>query len=381
MFWFLSSLAILLLGGLSALLTGRSPRLSNAVGVGTAVTGCALGLVFAVYALLSGGYPSLTLRWDVPFGSFSLGVDQLSAFFLVPVFLLPGLAAIYGGEYMRPWLGRKPLGPHWFFYNLLIAGMAVVVSARDGLLFLIAWEVMSLAPFFLVTFEDEKESVRSAGWTYLVAAHLGALPLLALFITLGGAAGSLSFDGFLAAVQSGGVSTGVIFVLALVGFGTKAGFIPLHVWLPEAHPAAPSHVSAVMSGVMIKTGIYGIMRVLTFLGPPPAWWGVTLICIGLVSGVAGVLFAIAQHDLKRLLAYSSVENIGIISLGLGLGLLGQSLGSPLLTVLGYSGALLHVLNHSMFKGLLFLGAGSVLHAAGTVKLERLGGLAKKMPKA
>ena len=164
------------------------------------------------------------------------------------------------------------------------------------------------------------------------------------------------------------------FSFALIGFGAKAGFIPVHVWLPEAHPAAPSHVSALMSGVMIKTGIYGLLRTLTFLGPPAAWWGWTLIGVGVVSGVLGVLFALAQHDLKRLLAWSSIENVGIITMGIGLGVLGQARSIPSLAALGYGGALLHVINHAFFKGLLFMSAGSVLHATGTRELDHLGGL-------
>ncbi len=377
MYIFLASVTILLLGGVLALAANRNPLLSTRLGVAGAVAGSSVGLVSAVYCLYMDGFDTLHYPWAVPFGSLALGMDALSAFFLIPMYLLGGLAAIYGGEYMRPWFGRKPVGPHWFFYNLLIAGMALVVTARDGLLFLVAWEVMSLAPFFLVVFDDDKETVRQAGWTYLIAAHIGAVPLIALFILLGLPSGSLGFEGFDMAASSG--MAGMLFILAILGFGTKAGFLPLHVWLPEAHPAAPSHVSAVMSGVMIKTGIYGIIRTLTFLGPPPAWWGIALIGIGIASGVIGVLFAIAQHDLKRMLAYSSVENIGIISLGLGMGLYGSYLGSPLIAVMGYGGALLHVLNHALFKGLLFMGAGAVLHSAGTAALDRLGGLFKKTP--
>ena len=168
-------------------------------------------------------------------------------------------------------------------------------------------------------------------------------------------------------------------MLAVIGFGTKAGFIPVHVWLPEAHPAAPSHVSAVMSGVMIKTGIYGLLRTLTFLGEVPSWWGWTLVTVGVVSGILGVLFALAQHDLKRLLAYHSVENIGIIALGLGVGLLGMAYRLPVMALLGFTGAMLHVLNHALFKSLLFLGAGAVQHSTGTRDIDRLGGLLKKMP--
>src|SRR5512137_2449816 len=203
--------------------------------------------------------------------------------------------------------------------------MLLVVVARNAMLFLIAWELMSLSSFFLVVFENEKDEVRRAGWTYLVATHIGTAFLLALFVLLGHRSGGLNYSDFHAAGDSA-VSTGIFFLLAVVGFGTKAGFMPLHVWLPDAHPAAPSHVSALMSGVMIKTGIYGLVRVLTFLGPPPLWWGWVLIGIGLSSGILGVLFALAQHDLKRLLAYHSVENIGIIALGMGVGLLGVRYG-------------------------------------------------------
>jgi formate hydrogenlyase subunit 3/multisubunit Na+/H+ antiporter MnhD subunit len=252
--------------------------------------------------------------------------------------------------------------------------MAIVVVAKNGVLFLVAWEAMSLASFFLVTFENERQDVRDAGWTYLVATHLGNAFLLALFLLLGNGTESLDFDQF-----HHPASSGALFLLALVGFGTKAGFIPLHVWLPEAHPAAPSHVSALMSGVMIKTGIYGLVRTLTLLGDPAPWWGWTLIAVGITSGILGVLFALAQHDLKRLLAYHSVENIGIIALGLGVGLLGLSYQSPALAALGFAGGLLHVINHAVFKGLLFLGAGAVLHATGTREIDRLGGLLKKMP--
>jgi len=236
--------------------------------------------------------------------------------------------------------------------------------------------MMALASYFLVVFEDEKESVRHAGWTYLVASHLGTAFLLLFFVLLGREGGSMEFGAALALPSP---LASAAFLLALVGFGTKAGFIPFHVWLPEAHPAAPSHVSSVMSGVMIKTGIYGLVRALTILGAPPAWWGWTLVALGASSGVLGVLFALAQRDLKRLLAYSTVENVGVIALGLGVGLLGRAHGMPLVSLLGFGGALLHVLNHATFKGLLFLGAGSVLHAAGTRDMEHLGGLLKRMP--
>ncbi|MBP1683921.1 MAG: ehrA-2 [Deltaproteobacteria bacterium] len=371
----LSATGLFVLSGLAALLAQKSDRWCTGLGAGGAVVGCLLGLVPTLPVVV--GSPGFSLRWawDVPYGAFAVEVDALSAFFLLPIFVVCALAAVYGAEYLIPFRRQKPLGPAWLSYNVLIASMVLVVVARNAVLFLVAWEVMAMASFFLVTFEDEQESVRGAGWVYLVASHLGTACLLALFVLLGRASGSLDFDHLNAASSP----AGLLFGLAVVGFGTKAGFMPLHVWLPEAHPAAPSHVSAVMSGVMIKTGIYGLMRTLTLLGPPPAWWGWVLCGIGLTSGILGVLFALAQHDLKRLLAYHSVENIGIIALGLGLGVVGISTGSGPLAVLGFAGALLHVLNHAIFKGLLFLGAGAVAHATGTREIDHLGGLLKQAP--
>ncbi|MEK6608572.1 MAG: proton-conducting transporter membrane subunit [Myxococcota bacterium] len=353
------------------------------LGAGGALAGCALGLAGAFPALLGAAPTSVRLPWDVPGGAFYVELDALAAAFLVPIFVVCAAAAIYGAAYLRDRAADKALGPAWLFFDLLVAGMALVVIARNGVLFLVAWEVMSLSAYFLVTFDHEKESVRAAGWTYLIATHAGTAFLLVFFVLFGCEAGSLDFDRFAAASAAGALSpstAGTLFALALVGFGTKAGLIPLHVWLPEAHPAAPSHVSAVMSGVMIKIGIYGLVRALTLLGAPPAWWGWTLVALGVSSGVCGVLFALAQHELKRLLAYHSVENIGIITMGLGLGVLGAASGSPALAALGYGGALLHGVNHALFKGLLFLSAGAVLHAAGTGEIERLGGLLRRMPR-
>ena len=344
-------------------------------GVGGTIIGCLCGIVPAVRVVLGAPSQSLRWAWDVPYGSFFLGLDPLSGFFLIPVFVLCALAAIYGADYLEAYRGRKSLAPPWFFFNLLVASMVVVILARNGVLFLIAWEMMALSSFFLVTFEDEKETTRQAGWTYLVASHIGTAFLLVLFILLGRANGSLDFDRL-----SPSAGAGLLFVLALIGFGTKAGFIPLHVWLPEAHPAAPSHVSAVMSAVMIKTGIYGLIRVMMILGAPQAWWGWVLCGIGLSSGVIGVILALAQHDLKRLLAYHSVENIGIIALGLGVGTLGLRAGLPAVAVMGFAGALLHVLNHALFKGLLFLAAGNIVHSTHTREIDHLGGLLRRMPR-
>ena len=375
----LFSIMILCFSGLCSFFSGKNPRFANIMGAGGTVLGCLIGLVPAATVLWTGQTRGFHRAWQIPFGSFSLQLDALSAFFLFTILILSAVAAIYGNTYLWDYRNRKNLGASWFFFNILVASMVLVVISHNGVLFLMAWEIMSLASFFLVTFEDEKESVRRAGWIYLVATHIGTAFLFVLFILLAHQGPSLDFDHFMASGLNGTSMAGLAFLLSVIGFGTKAGFMPFHVWLPEAHPAAPSHVSAVMSGVMIKTGIYGLLRTLTFLGRPEPWWGWLLIAIGLGSGILGVLFALAQHDLKRLLAYHSVENIGIITLGLGLGVLGLALNQPVLAVLGFGGGLLHVLNHALFKGLLFLGAGAVLHATGVRNIEQLGGLMRHMP--
>jgi formate hydrogenlyase subunit 3/multisubunit Na+/H+ antiporter MnhD subunit len=268
---------------------------------------------------------------------------------------------------------RKALGPPAFFFNLLVASMIGVVVARHGLLFLFAWEMMTLASYALVVFEYEDASVQRAGWVYLIAAHVGVACLFAMFLLLGRASGSLAF-----AALAAPTAPVLVFLLALVGFGVKAGVVPFHVWLPEAHAAAPSHVSALMSGVLIKMGIYGLLRVLTLL-PFAGWWGPTLMWLGLVGALLGISLALYQRDLKRVLAYSSIENIGLVLLGVGVGLWAESHGYARVAALGFAGGLLHVWNHVLMKGLMFLSAGSVLHGAGGKDLERLGGLMKRMP--
>jgi formate hydrogenlyase subunit 3/multisubunit Na+/H+ antiporter MnhD subunit len=317
--------------------------------------------------------------WYMPGGSLHLQIDALSAFFLLPVFGLSILTALYGRTYLAARGEPNGAAGSWFHLNMLTAGMALVIAAHDGLLFLLAWEIMALSSFFLVVFDDRKAAVRHAGWTYLTATHLGTAFLLVLFVLLGSVAGTSDFDGYSAGLRDHPAVSSLVFALAVIGFGSKAGIVPAHVWLPEAHPVAPSHASALMSGAMIKVGIYGLVRIMTFLWTPEPWWGWLLIVIGASSGVLGVLFALAQHDLKRLLAYHSVENIGIILLGIGIGVLGLAKGMPSLAIIGFAAGLLHVLNHSIFKGLLFLGAGAVQHAAHSLELEELGGLLKRMP--
>jgi len=376
----LGAVGLLLLSGLAALLAGRFRRGSAALGAAGVVAACLLGSA-PVLHVLSGG-PALAYRvaWPVPGGAFAIGLDPLSAFFLLPVLVLAALAAVYGGEYMQEFGRRRSLGPPAFFFNLFVASMVMVLVARNGLIFLVAWELMSLSAYFLVTFEHDKADVRLAGWIYLVATHLGAAFLFALFLLLGRVAGSLDFVAYGQVATLGAGWSALLFVFAIVGFGAKAGFVPWHVWLPEAHPAAPSHVSAIMSGVMIKMGLYGILRITTFLGPPAVWWGPTLMVIGLAGALVGISLALSQRDLKRALAYSSIENVGMITMGLGIGFWGATSGHPAMAALGFAGGLLHIWNHALMKGLMFLAAGSVLHATGTKDIERLGGILKRMPR-
>jgi formate hydrogenlyase subunit 3/multisubunit Na+/H+ antiporter MnhD subunit len=376
----LVALAVQVLSGGAALLFSRQPRTATVLGAGGAVAGCLLGLIPTLRILLNGTPESLDVAWDAAHGAFRVEVDALSAFFLVPVLVLSALAAVYGGNYLLAYRREKALGPPWFFFNLFVAGMVLVLLARTVLLFLVAWEVMSLAAYCLVTFEHEKAEVRHAGWVYLIATHVGVAFLLFAFAILARQAdGKMDFEAFRTMPLRATGWEGVVFVLALIGFGTKAGFMPLHVWLPEAHPAAPSHVSALMSGVMIKMGLYGLLRVLTFLGPPAPWWGPTLGAVGLFTALLGIALALQQRDIKRVLAYSSIENMGLIGLSLGVGLWGWATAAPTVAVLGVMAALLHIWNHALMKGLLFLAAGSVLHGTGTKDMEQLGGLMKRMP--
>lgn len=380
MILFITALAVLAAGGLASLAASRRPRLALAVATASAVLGCALGLAASFHVLVRGASTSLRIAWPVPGGALHLKLDPLTAFFAVALFGLGVPASVFGYGYMRPHLGRRSLGIFLFFYDLLLAAIALVLAAHDAVLFLVAWEVMSLASFFLVTFEHDSEEVRSAGWTYLVASHLGTAFLFALFLVLSRGAGSFDFERIAVASGSAGLPAAAVFALAVVGFGTKAGLVPLHVWLPEAHPAAPSHVSALMSGVMIKTGIYGVLRVLALAPPPPAVFGLGLAAAGLVGALVALALAIGQRDLKRALAYSSVENVALIAVGLGLGLAGSASGLPAVAALGFGGALLHVWNHAAMKGLAFLGAGAIVHAAHTRDLERMGGLLRRLPR-
>lgn len=369
---FTAAMMVLLTGALLLPFTGRGNP-ANTAGPVFAVTGAGLALAAGINAIRTGGF-DLIFPWQYQLGAVHLKMDPLSGYFAMLIAIVCGLSALYGRDYLKPYANEKHLGLSWSMFLLLFAGMMLVITAWNGVLFLVAWEIMSISSFFLVIFESHRPGVLSAGWTYLVATHLGTAFLMVMFLLMGH---NHSYD--FNVIQASGPMASFLFVLAVIGFGTKAGFLPFHVWLPEAHPAAPSHVSAVMSAAMIKTGIYGILRMSILMGPFQASWGWILIIIGALTGVFGVLSALSQQDLKRLLAYSSVENIGIIAIGLGLGFLGFATQHPVIGLLGIAGGMLHILNHALFKSLLFFGAGAVRHATHSLEMETMGGLMKRMP--
>jgi len=364
-------LLLLAMAGMTAGLLGafRAPRVWRFATLAGAVAAFAA----AVWILATGA----TWDWQPEFilgGELvHLRLDGVSAFFLVLLSVLGGVGSVYQQEY---WTDKQhpvsaPSGRAW--WNGFFIGMGLVLLSANGLHFLIAWEIYTVCAYFLITLERQKREVRQAGWLYLAASHVGTLCLFAFFALLAARTG-----GWEIGPMRDRTDLAPLFWLALVGFGLKAGMFPLHIWLPSAHANAPSHVSAVLSGVTIKMGIYGLVRFSGWL-PTPDAAGWTVAALGVVSAVLGVAFALGQHDLKRLLAYHSVENIGIILIGLGFAMIASAHGHAVWGQLALAGSLLHVWNHGLFKALLFLGAGSVLHATGTREMSRLGGLWRAMP--
>ena len=380
------ALGAYLVGGVGAVLAARRERVANALGFGGATLGGLLGLWGGVLALLSASRgPAAGFELGpalVPYLKLTLRLDPLSAFFLLLVSGLAVALSVYSFGYVQGFYGRRNVGVLAALFNGLLLSTTLVFTSANAFLFLVAWELMALTAYGLVTFEHEKGEARKAGVLYFIMSHVGTGCLMLGFLLLFEVSGDYSFASFhhLGEALLPGRREAA-FVLFLAGFGVKAGIVPLHIWLPEAHPVAPSNASAVLSGVLIKAGIYGLTRSLfDFLGAPPNWWGVTVLSIGTVSALLGVLYALMEHDLKRLLAYHSVENIGIILMGLGAALMFLHSGHPLLASLALIAGLYHTMNHAVFKALLFLGAGAVLQATHTRNMEELGGLIKKMPR-
>ncbi|MDD5584471.1 MAG: proton-conducting transporter membrane subunit [Candidatus Omnitrophica bacterium] len=306
--------------------------------------------------------------------------DPLSLFFVFTILLISLPSAVYSVGYLKGQTARK-IFYGWSMFLVFVASMLCVVTVNNAFAFLIAWEIMSLVSYFLVIFDNRSERAVNAGIIYLVMTHVGTAFIIAAFLIMYAHAGSFNFSILRAACQTFPPHTkNLLFLFLLIGFGTKAGIVPLHIWLPYAHPQAPSHISSLMSGVMIKTAIYGIVRFIIFiLGVNAFWWGNLVLILAVFSCLIGVIYALMEHDLKKLLAYHSVENIGIILLGVGASMVFLKLNMPLLSVFALAAGLYHLINHAIFKGLLFLCAGSVYNATGTRDMEKLGGLIKKMP--
>ncbi|KYZ75355.1 formate hydrogenlyase [Anaerosporomusa subterranea] len=355
----------------------KRPLRVNLAAHGLAVLGCLAAGLCALLIL----YSQETLTTSAiafPLGDIYLRLDPLSAWFLLLLGIVGTAVSIYAGAYTRGYYAKEYSLLAGLF-NLFLLSMTLVFSVAHVAGFLIAWEMMAIISFLLVNHEHEKPEIRRAAFVYVVMTHIGTAFLIIAFLLMGRAAESLDFAK-LSGVALDPVTRNMVFICTLIGFGAKAGIVPLHIWLPRAYPAAPSHAAALMSGVMIKTAVYGLCRFfLEFLGPGPVWWGYTILLLAAVTAFLGVLWALMENDLKKLLAYSSVENIGIILFGVGAGLVFAAREQAALAALAWTAVLYHSLNHAIFKSLLFLVAGSILKGTHTSNLERLGGLIRTMP--
>ncbi|WP_040976584.1 hydrogenase 4 subunit B [Necropsobacter massiliensis] len=373
----IAALLIYLAGAFVSLCVSRNEQLSiNIAGV-TGIIGGALGIIACAPVLMSSNPVIEVFQTPFDFARFTFRIDGLAAFMVCVISLLVIVTALYSFSYVQEYKG-KGAGCMGFFMNLFIASMIALVVCDNAFYFLVFFEMMSLASYFLVLTEQDDNAV-NAGLLYFFIAHAGSVLIMIAFFIFYCYAGSFEFEAFRHTVLSEPLAF-TVFILAFLGFGAKAGMIPLHGWLPQAHPAAPSHASALMSGVMVKIGIFGIIKVgIDLLGATSLWFGVIVLGFGAVSSVLGVLYALAEHDIKRLLAYHTVENVGIIMLGVGVGMIGIAIKQPVLAVVGLLGGLYHLLNHAVFKGLLFLGAGSVMYRLHTKDMDLMGGLGKLMP--
>lgn len=377
---------IFLLGAFGSLFLSRFDRRANLWGHICALVASAFGIFFSFAGIFSNDALSFHIPTSLPLINISLFVDQLSAFFVLIISLVGFSSSLFGIGYMEKYYGKYNLGAFGFFYNVFLFSLILVVTSYNAMYFLFAWEIMSLASFFLVIFEYKKLENTRSGFLYLIMMHIGTACIALSLMLLYRATGSFDFGEIQSRAQNITLAAkSIIFLFALIGFGTKAGIIPLHIWLPLAHPSAPAHVSALLSGVMIKTSVFMIIRLFFDVIPisgasaMPLWWGMVIMLIGASSSFLGVLYALTEHDIKRLLAYHSIENIGIIFIALGSAFILYSLGFRSLAMVGMVAALFHTINHALFKALLFLGAGSVIFRTHTANIEEYGGLIKRMP--
>lgn len=365
----------------SAVLVSLAPsKAKGYITIAATIVMSAIAIIPSVYAL-TGEKIQLLFKGSYLTGEIHLVLDSLSAWFIIVISITFITSSIYGAKYMQAYEERKSnLSLHWICFLLTNAGLIAITVIQNSIVFLIAWEIMAISAFFLVIFEGEKTKTLKAGMNYLIQSHLVILFLSIAFIWVASETSSFCFNSISDFVKTNKpVTSLVLMFIFFIGFGFKAGFIPFHTWLPHAHPAAPSHISGMMSGVLIKIGIYGILRMILLINVNYLVTGYIILFISVITGIYGVMLAIVQHNLKRLLAYHSIENIGIIGIGIGIGCIGIGSHNEIMSVLGFSGALLHVLNHSLFKSLLFYSAGNVYQSTHTMNIEKFGGLIKKMP--
>ena len=377
---FILSIILFATGSLFALCFYGWQRVGNYISLIFAAIASCFGIATAV-VVLSGGSPvHIDFHLLLPIIKYNFLLDPLSAYFILTISVISFVACIYSLGYINLYVGKRDIRFLGFIYNLFLLSMILVVSANNAFVFMIVWELMTFLSYFLVIFEHENPANRKAGLMYIIMAHIGSGLLAIAFFIMFTYAGSFSFDDFRqVASQVPAVYKNIIFFLVLVGFGIKAGIFPLHLWLPMAHPAAPSNVSMIMSGVMIKTAIYGFIRFyFEFVTPCPPWWGVIILIFGAASALLGILYALQERDIKTMLAYSSVENIGIILIGIGLSMIFRSYNLMALSSLAMIAGLYHLINHAVFKCLLFGCAGNIYYSTHTKNIEELGGLIKRL---
>lgn len=362
-------------GGVCAAVLRKQKKLALVFGAGSLIS-AAFAAGFTAIEIMAGKSPTASFCLNLPVGPATIMLDNVSAFFVFPVVFVGVLCALYSASVS--WHEKNSEGNDWFFMNLLFSSMLLLLCSANAFLFLIAWEIMSVAAYFLIVHRDEIVSARSAGWKFFIGSHIGTAGLMMMFAVLGSGSGSLEFAAFNSAAFID-ASASVIFCLAIFGFGVKVGLLPLHVWMPDSYACADAHVSAFLSAAMSKMGFYGLIRIMMLAPVISDTWGWLMLAGGLLTGIFALITAMAQSDLKKVIAYSSMENAGIILMALGTAVLGSVWKNDLILFLGIAGALLHILNHSICKSLLFLASGAVYHGVGTRKVEVMGGLAHKMP--
>ena len=378
---FQTSILLYLFAAIAALVFIKQQKWGNIISNIICIIAAIFGIAASLMKILVEDMPiNISIfHSTIPFISVELQIDHLSAFFVLSLSLLVVCVSLYSIGYISHYIGKRKVGLFNFLYSAFILSMFLVMTSGNAVFFLLTWEAMSLLSYFLVVFESEHEENQAAGTLYIIMTHVGTAFLMVGFMMM--YSYTQSFDMFGSSADIPILAKNVMFIMFLIGFGTKAGIIPFHIWLPCAHPAAPSNVSALMSGIMIKTAIYGMLRfIFTYLGVQSTWWGALIIVLGIFSSTLGVSYAFVMANIKKLLAYSSIENIGIIFIGLGIGFIAQAQGHLTVSALAIIASLFHSFNHTLFKGSLFLGAGSIQYATHTKNMEELGGLIKKMPR-